>query len=109
MVVDPWRPRQGTCWHRASRTLARPSAYNVSESVVQASGALPLDEGRSPGTATVGHPGAPARGLSESYPAVADLWLAPDVGEGDRLEDVAQAADAHGGAPDLTTPVNRRW
>ena len=36
--------------------------------------------------------------------AVAALGLVLDVGEGDRLEDVAQAADAHRGAPDLAAP-----
>ena len=66
---------------------------------------LPLDERCPPDPARGGHPGATAGGLGEAPPTVAALGLVLDVGEGDRLEDVAQAADAHRGAPDPAAPA----
>ena len=64
---------------------------------------LPLDERCPADAAGGGHPGATTGGLCEAPPTVAALRLVLDVWEGDRLEHVAQAADADRCAPDLAT------
>ena len=61
---------------------------------------VPLDERRAADLAGHRDAGAPARGLGEADPAVADLGLGAQVGHRERLERVAERPEPHRGRPD---------
>ena len=66
-------------------------------------GSLPLNKRRSPHPPWRWHAGAATGCLCKAHPSFASLGLVLDVGEGECLEDVLQAAQAQCRAPDVTS------